>query len=78
VSLTVSATHDVGAGFNLQAATRVAANAKQDRENLCKYILRPPLANDRLHILPSFFDVYLMGGPLTLRGWPWSPLSAWI
>jgi hypothetical protein len=38
-------------GFNLHGATRVAANDKQDRLTLCKYILRPPLANDRLKIL---------------------------
>jgi hypothetical protein len=38
-------------GFNLQAATRVAANDKPGRERLCRYILRPPLANDRLKIL---------------------------
>ena len=36
------------AGFNLHGATRVAANDKQGRVALCKYILRPPLANDRL------------------------------
>jgi len=41
------------AGFNLHAATRVVANDKKGRETLCKYILRPPLANDRLHILPD-------------------------
>jgi Putative transposase len=41
------------AGFNLHAATRVAANDKPGRETLCRYILRPPLANDRLHILPD-------------------------
>ena len=35
-------------GFNLQAATRVAANDKQGRLTLCRYLLRPPLANDRL------------------------------
>ena len=40
-------------GFNLHAATRVAANDKPGRETLCRYILRPPLANDRLHILPG-------------------------
>jgi hypothetical protein len=39
--------------FNLQAATRVAANDKAGRERLCRYILRPPLANDRLHVLPE-------------------------
>ena len=38
-------------GFNLHAATKVAANDKQGRLALCKYILRPPLANDRLKIL---------------------------
>jgi hypothetical protein len=37
--------------FNLQAATHVAANDKPGRERLCRYILRPPLANDRLSIL---------------------------
>jgi len=39
------------AGFNLHAATKVAANDKQGRLALCKYTLRPPLANDRLKIL---------------------------
>jgi hypothetical protein len=39
------------AGFNLHAQTKVAANDKKGREHLCKYILRPPLANDRLKIL---------------------------
>jgi hypothetical protein len=38
-------------GFNLHAATKVVANDKQGRVTLCKYILRPPLANDRLKIL---------------------------
>jgi hypothetical protein len=37
--------------FSLHAATKVAANDKQGRLTLCKYILRPPLANDRLKIL---------------------------
>ena len=40
-------------GFNLHAATRVAANDKTGRETLCRYILRPPLANDRLQVLPD-------------------------
>ncbi len=39
------------AGFNLHAASQVAANDKKGRETLAKYILRPPLANDRLEIL---------------------------
>jgi hypothetical protein len=33
------------------AATKVAANDEAGRIALCKYILRPPLANDRLKIL---------------------------
>ena len=37
--------------FNLHAATRVAANDQQGRLALCKYILRPPLAHERLKIL---------------------------
>jgi hypothetical protein len=39
------------AAFNLHAQTKVAANDEQGRLALCKYILRPPLANDRLKIL---------------------------
>jgi hypothetical protein len=37
--------------FNLHAARRVAGNDKQGKEFLCRYILRPPLANERLHLL---------------------------
>jgi hypothetical protein len=40
-------------GFNLHAATKVAANDTQGRLALCKYVLRPPLANDRLKILDN-------------------------
>jgi hypothetical protein len=39
------------AAFNLHAARRVAGGDRQGREKLCRYILRPPLANERLHIL---------------------------
>lgn len=35
-------------GFSLHAATRAAAADEQGREALLKYILRPPLANERL------------------------------
>jgi hypothetical protein len=38
-------------GFNLHAATRVAANDQPGRLALCKYVLRPPLAHDRLKLL---------------------------
>ena len=40
-------------GFDLHAARHVAANDKHNRESLCRYILRPPFANDRLEILDS-------------------------
>ena len=40
-------------GFNLHAARRVAAEDKQGRESLCRYILRPPGANQRVHELPE-------------------------
>jgi hypothetical protein len=36
-----------------RASHSPVANDKKGRETLCKYILRPPLANDRLHILPN-------------------------
>jgi hypothetical protein len=39
------------AGFNLHGATKVVANDQQSRLALCKYILRPPLANDRLTLI---------------------------
>jgi hypothetical protein len=39
--------------FNLHAARRVAPNDKQGKEILCRYILRPPLANERLHLLAN-------------------------
>jgi hypothetical protein len=34
-----------------RASRSPVANDKQGRVTLCKYILRPPLANDRLKIL---------------------------
>ena len=40
-------------GFNLHAARRVAPNDKQGREMLCRYILRPPLANERIRLMPD-------------------------
>jgi hypothetical protein len=40
-------------GFNLHGATRVAASDKPGRITLCRYMLRPPLANDRLHVQPD-------------------------
>ena len=40
-------------GFNLHAARRIAAEDKEGRESLCRYILRPPVANQRLRLLPE-------------------------
>ena len=36
-----------------RASRSPVANDKPGRVTLCRYILRPPLANDRLHILPD-------------------------
>jgi len=36
-------------GFILHAATKVAAHDKQGRLTLCRYVLRPPLANGAGH-----------------------------
>ena len=35
-------------GFNLQAATRVAARDRNGLERMARYLARPPIANDRL------------------------------
>jgi hypothetical protein len=40
-------------GFSLHAATTAGADDAAGREALCKYILRPPLAQERLHLLDS-------------------------
>jgi hypothetical protein len=40
-------------GFSLHAATRASADDARGREALCKYILRPPLSQKRLHLLPD-------------------------
>jgi hypothetical protein len=39
------------AGFNIHGATKVVTNDQQGRLALCKYILRPPLTNDRLTLV---------------------------
>src|SRR3954471_17992638 len=35
-------------GFNLQAATRIAANDREGLERMARYLARPPIAIDRL------------------------------
>jgi hypothetical protein len=39
-----------GFGFNLHAKVVVSASNTEKRERLCRYVLRPPLANSRLRI----------------------------
>jgi hypothetical protein len=40
-------------GFTLHAATTMSADDRRAREALARYILRPPLAQERLHLLPD-------------------------
>jgi hypothetical protein len=40
-------------GFSLHAATRVGTHDARARGALCKYLLRPPLAKDRVALLPE-------------------------
>jgi hypothetical protein len=35
-------------GYNLQAATRLAANDREGLQRMCRYLARPPIANERL------------------------------
>jgi hypothetical protein len=37
-----------GYGFDVHAGVRAAAKDKKARQRLCRYLLRPPLSNDRL------------------------------
>jgi hypothetical protein len=41
------------AGFNVHANLRVRANDRDGLEHLCRYLARPPIANDRLQELPD-------------------------
>ena len=41
------------AGFNVHANVRVRANDRDGLEHLCRYLARPPVANDRLQELPD-------------------------
>jgi Putative transposase len=42
--------HAQAAGFDLQAAIVTRAGQRDRLERLCRYALRPPLAEDRLHV----------------------------
>jgi hypothetical protein len=41
------------AGFNVHANVRVGAHDRDGLEHLCRYLARPPIANDRLQELPD-------------------------
>lgn len=41
------------AGFNVHANVRVGAKDRDNLEHLCRYLARPPIANDRLQELPD-------------------------
>jgi hypothetical protein len=41
------------AGFNVHANVRVGAKDRDGLEHLCRYLARPPIANDRLQELPD-------------------------
>jgi len=48
-----------GNSFNLHAGVLILAHSRKQLEKLLRYMFRPPLANDRLEILP--------GGDVLLR-----------
>ena len=52
-------------GFNLHANTRVPADDRQGLENLCRYVGRPPLSDDRLEQAAD-------GNPTLRLKKPWS------
>ena len=58
-------------GFDLEATTVVRAEDRERLENLCRYLLRPPLADRRLRLLPA--DQVA----LELKS-PWKDGTTWI
>jgi len=58
-------------GFDLEATTEVRAEDRERLENLCRYLLRPPLADRRLRLLPA--DQVA----LELKS-PWKDGTTWI
>lgn len=48
-----------GFGFSLHAATCCATHQRTELERLCRYITRPPIANERLQIDPDDGQVIL-------------------
>jgi hypothetical protein len=58
-------------GFDLEATTEVRGDDRERLENLCRYLLRPPLADRRLRLLPA--DQVA----LELKS-PWKDGTRWI
>jgi hypothetical protein len=45
--------HAAGDGFDLDATVRVPAGARDHLERVCRYALRPPIAQDRIRLTPE-------------------------
>jgi hypothetical protein len=58
-------------GFSLHAATHAGARDARARAALVKYILRPPIAQERLRLLPDDLVRIVLGGLIAsdLGGW---------
>jgi hypothetical protein len=58
-------------GFDLEATTEVRGDDRERLENLCRYLLRPPLADRRLRLLPGDHVA------LELKS-PWKDGTTWV
>src|SRR5262249_43644466 len=54
-------------GFSLHAATVVGAHDRAGREALCKYVLRPPIATERVKLLDDGLVRLALKRPFTHR-----------
>jgi len=61
-------------GFSLHAAARCAADDRQALEQLCRYITRPALANERLHLI-RFHGVLAPNAKLRAQVVPQEPVA---
>jgi hypothetical protein len=50
-------------GFSLHAATRIAADHRSRLEQLCRYVMSPPLASGRLRRLDADTLIYTLKTP---------------
>ena len=58
-------------GFDLHAGVRVAADARERLERLCRYALRPPMAQDRLRLTAG--GAGRLAPPAPVVGWHDAP-----